>query len=120
LSSRLPSKKLKVKIYKTIILPAILYRSEMRSFTLREEHRLRVFKKRVLRRIFGRKREEVSGYWRRLRNEELRNSYTSQNIIKVIESKRVRLSGHVARMGEMRNIHKISVGKPEGKTSQKI
>jgi len=71
LSSRLLSKKLKVKIYRTIILPVVLYGCETRSLTLREERRLRVFENMVLRRIFGSRRDEVTGKWRRLLNEEL-------------------------------------------------
>jgi hypothetical protein len=74
-----------------------------------------VFEKRVLRGIFGPKREEVAGSWRRLHNEELHNLYASPNIIKVIKSSRMRWFGHVARMGDKRNIHKILVGKPEKK-----
>jgi hypothetical protein len=72
------------------------------SLTLREEHRLRVFENRVLRRIFGPKRDEVTGGWRKLHNEELRNLYSSPSIISVIKS-RTRWTGHVARMGERRN-----------------
>jgi len=82
------------------------------SPTLREEHRLRVFENRVLR-IFGHKREEVVGGWRRLHNEELHNLYTTR----VIKSRRMRWTGHVSCMGEMRNAYKILVGKPERKTS---
>jgi hypothetical protein len=73
LSSRLLSRNVKVKIYKTIILPFILYGYESWSLTLREEHRLRVFENRVLRRIFGPKMDEVTGEWRKLHNEELHN-----------------------------------------------
>jgi hypothetical protein len=76
-SSRPPSKNLKIKTRKTIILPVVLYGCETWSVTLREEHRLRVFDNRVLRGIFGPKREEVAGGWRRLHNEELRNLYAS-------------------------------------------
>jgi hypothetical protein len=84
------------------------------SLTLREEHRLRTFDHRVLRRIFGPKREEVIGGWRRLHNEESYSLYTSQNIIRVIRSGAgVRWVGHVARMGELRNVHNILVGKTE-------
>ena len=72
LSSRLLSKNLKIKIYRTIILPVVLYGCESWSLTLREERRLRVFENGVLRRIFGRKRDEVTGEWRKLRNEELK------------------------------------------------
>jgi hypothetical protein len=81
LSSRLLSRNVKVKIYKTIILPVVLYRCETWSLTLKEEHRLRVFENRVLRRIFGPKRDEVTGEWRKLHNEELHILYSSPNII---------------------------------------
>jgi hypothetical protein len=70
--------------------------------TLREEHRLRVFENRVLRRIFGPKRDEVTGYWRKLHNEELHNLYSSPNTIRMIKSRRMRWLGHVARMGAKR------------------
>jgi hypothetical protein len=77
LSSRLLSRNVKVKIYKTIILPVALYGCETWSLTLREEHRLRVFENRILRRIFEPKRDEVMGEWRKLHNEELHNLYSS-------------------------------------------
>jgi hypothetical protein len=82
---------------------------------LREEHRLRVFENRVLRRIFGPKRDEVIGGWRKLHNEGLHNLNSSPNIIRMIKSKRMRWVGYVAYRGEMRNVYKILVGKPEGK-----
>jgi hypothetical protein len=82
---------------------------------LREEHRLRVFENRVLRRIFGPKRDEVTEEWRRLRNEELHELYSSPNIIRVIKSRRMRKAGHVARVRERRDAYRIFVGKPEGK-----
>jgi hypothetical protein len=85
LSSRLPSKNLKIGIYKTIILPVVLYGCETWSLTLREEHRLGVFENRVLR-IFGPKRDEVTGEWRKLRNEELRDLYSSPSIIRIINT----------------------------------
>ena len=110
LSSSLLSKNLKMKIYRTIILP-VLYGCETWSLTLREEHRLRVFENRVLRRIFGPKREGVTGEWRKLHNEELNSLYSSPNIVRVIKSRRMRWAGHVARMGEGRGVHKILVGK---------
>ena len=75
LSSRLLSKNLKIQIYRTIILPVVLYGCETWSLTLREERRLRVFENRVLRRVFGSKRDEVTGEWRKLHNEELRDLY---------------------------------------------
>jgi hypothetical protein len=99
LYSRLLSKNLKVRIYTTIILPVVLYGCETWSLTLREEHRLRVFDNRVLRRIFGPKRNDVTGEWRKLHNEELRDLYSSPSIMRIIKSRRMRWMGHVARMG---------------------
>jgi hypothetical protein len=89
LSSRLLSKNLKTGIYKTIILPAVLYGSETCSLTLREEHILRVFENRVLRRTFGPKRDGVMGEWRKLHNEELRDLYSSPSIIRIMKSRRM-------------------------------
>jgi hypothetical protein len=113
-SSRLLSRTVKVKVYKTINLP-VLYGCKTWSFILREEHRLRVFENRVLRRIFGPKRDEVTGEWRKLHSEELHNLYSSPNIITQIKSRRMRWAGHVARMGEEREVYKDLVGKPKGK-----
>jgi hypothetical protein len=79
------SRKLKVKIYKTIILPVVLYGRETGSVTLREEHRPRVFENRVLRRIFGPKRDEVTGEWRKLHSRELHNLYSSPDIVRQIK-----------------------------------
>jgi hypothetical protein len=101
--------------YKTIILPVVLYGCETWSLTLREEHRLRVFENRVLRRIFGPKRDEVMGEWRKFHNEELRDLYSSPSIIRIIKSRRMRWAGHVARMGEKRNVYRLFVGKQGGK-----
>jgi hypothetical protein len=115
LSSRLLSRNVKVKTYKTIILPIVLHGCETWSLTLREEHRLRVFENRVLRRIFGPNRDEVKGERRKLHNEELHNLYSSTDIIRQVKSRRMRWAGHVARMGEMRKVYKVLVGKPEGK-----
>jgi hypothetical protein len=115
LSSRLLPRNVKVKIYKTIIVTLVLYGCETWSLTLREEHRLRVFENRVLRRIFGPKRDEVIGEWRNLHNEELRNLYSSPDIIRQVKSRRMRWAGHVARMGEEKKVYKVLVGKPEGK-----
>jgi hypothetical protein len=105
----------KVEIYKTRILPVVLYGCETWSLTLREEHRLRIFENRVLKRIFGPNRDEMTGEWRKLHNEELHISYSSPNIIRQIKSRRMRWAGHVARMGEERNVYKVLTGKPEGK-----
>jgi len=96
------SKNLKIKIYRTIILPVVLNECETWSLTLREERKLRVFENKVLRRIFGPRRVEVTGEWRRLHNEELYDLYSSSNIVRVIKSRRMRWAGHVARMGEER------------------
>jgi hypothetical protein len=96
LSSRLLSRNVKVKIYKTIILPVVLYVCETWSLT----HTLRAFENRVLRRIFGPKRDEVTGEWRKLHNEELHNLYSSPDIIRQVKSRRMRWAGHVACMGE--------------------
>jgi hypothetical protein len=106
LSSRLLSRNVKVKIHKTIILPVVLYGCETWSLMLRDEHKLRVFENRVLRRIFVRKRDEVTGEWRKLHSEEL--------IIRQVKSRRMRWAGHVARMGEERKLYKVLVVKPEG------
>jgi hypothetical protein len=115
LSSCLLSRNLKIKIYKTIILPVVLYRCETWSLTLREKHRLRVFENRVLRRIFGPKRNEVTGGRRKLHNEELHGLYSPPSIIRVIKARRMRWAGHVAHMGEVRGAYNILVGKPEGR-----
>jgi hypothetical protein len=74
-----------------------------------------VFENRVLRRIFGPKRDEVTGEWRKLHNEELRNLYSSSSIIRIITSRRMRFASHVARMGEKRNAYRLLMGKPEGR-----
>jgi hypothetical protein len=81
---------------------------------LREEHRLKVFENRVLRRIFGPKREE-DGSWRKLHNDELHSLYSLPNIVRVIKSRRMRWAGHVACMGEGRGIYRVLVGRPKGK-----
>jgi hypothetical protein len=99
LPSRLISKKkLKIKIYKTEILPVVLHGCETWSLTLGEEHRLRVFENRVLRKIFGPKREEDRS-WEKMNNDELHNLYSSHNIVRVIKSRRMRWAGHVEGMG---------------------
>jgi hypothetical protein len=96
-------------IYRTIILPAVLYGCETWSLTLTEKRRLRVFENRVLRSIFGPRRDEVTKEWRKLHN------YSSPNIFRVIKPRRMRWAGHVARMGAWRGVYRILVGKPEGK-----
>jgi len=92
-----------------------LYGCETGSLTLREERRLRVFENRVLRKVFGPKRDEGTGEWRKLHNEELNDLYYLPNIVRVVKSRRMRWTGHVAHMGEDRVVHRVLVGKPEGK-----
>ena len=106
MSSRFISKNLKIKIYKTIILPVVLYGCETWSLTLREECSLRAFETKIMRRIFGPKRD-VNGEWRRHHNEELHSLYRSPNIVRVIKSRRLRWAGHVARMEEGRVLSKF-------------
>jgi hypothetical protein len=115
LSSRVLSRKVKVKIYKTMIVLVVLYGCETWSLTLKEEHRLGVFENRVLRRIFGPKRNEVTYEWRKVHNEELHILYSFPNIIRQIKSRRMRWVGQVSRMGEERNVYRVLMGKPEGK-----
>jgi hypothetical protein len=93
----------------------VLYGCETWSLTLREEHRLRVFENRVLRRIFGPLRDEVTGGWRRLHNEELHGLYSSPSIVRVIKARRMRWAGHVARMGEVRGVYNILIVRPKGR-----
>ena len=115
MSSSLLSKSVKIKIYRTIILPVVLYGCETWSLTLREECRLRVFENRVLRRIFGPKKDEVTGEWRRLHNKELYALYFSPNTMQVIKLRRLRWAGHVERVGgEYRCMHGLN-----GETIQK-
>ncbi|KAJ4446922.1 hypothetical protein ANN_13623 [Periplaneta americana] len=115
LSSSLLSRNLKVRIYKTVILPVLLYGCETWTLSLREEHRLRVFENKVLRKIFRAKRDGITGEWRKLHNTELHALYSSPDIIRNIKSRRLRWAGHVARMGESRNAYRVLVGRPEGK-----
>jgi hypothetical protein len=115
LSSRLLSKNTKIRAYRTVVLPVVLYGCETWSVTLREEQRLRVFENRVLRRIFGPKGDKATWEWRRLHNEGLNDLYSSPNIIRVIKSRRLRWVGHVARMGEESGAYRILVERPEGR-----
>jgi hypothetical protein len=109
------SKNIKIKIYRTIIFPVVLYGCETWSLTLREERRLRVFENRVLRKAFGPKKDEVTEEWRKLHNEELNDLYSSPKIVRVVKSRRMRWAGHVVSMGVERGVHRVLVGKPEGK-----
>jgi len=115
LFSRLLYKNLKIKIYRTIILPVVLYGCETWSLTMREERRLRVFQSRVLRRLFGPKMDEVTEKWRKLHNAELNDLYPSPSTVRVIKARRMRWTWHVARMGEKRGVYRDMVGKCEGK-----
>jgi hypothetical protein len=115
LSSCLLSVNVMVKIYKTMILPVVLYGCETWSLTVREVHRLRVFVNRVLRRIFGAKRDEVTGEWRKLHSGELHNLCLSPSTIREIKSRRMRWVGHVECIEEERKMYKVLVGKPKGK-----
>ncbi|KAJ4436809.1 hypothetical protein ANN_16941 [Periplaneta americana] len=105
-------KNLKVRIYKTVILPVVLYGCETWTLTLTEEQRLRVFENKVLREIFGAKRDEVTGEWRKLHNTELHALYSSLDI-RNIKSRRLRWAGNVARMSKSRNAYRVLVGRPK-------
>jgi hypothetical protein len=109
------SNNLKIKIYSTITLCVVVYGCETWSLTLREERRLNVLENRVLRRIYGPKKDEVTGKWRKLHNEELNDLYCSTNIFRVIKRRRMRWAGHVAPMGASRGVYWVLVGKPKGK-----
>ena len=115
LSSSLLSKNIKIKIYRTIISPLVLYGCGTWSLILREECRLRVFENSVLRRIFGPKRGMVTGELGKLHNEELKDLYSSPNIVQAIKSRRMRWAVHVVSMGKRRGVYRVLVGKPEGK-----
>jgi len=109
------SKNLNIKIYRNIILPVVLYGCDTWLLTLREERKLGVFENMVLRRIFGPRRDEVTGEWRSLHNEELNDLYSSPNIVRVIKSRSMRWTGHVARMGVETGVYRVLVGKAEGR-----
>ena len=111
--SSLLSKNLKIKIYRNMFLPVVLYGCESWSLTLRMDRRLREFQNRVLRRIFGPKMDEVTRDWRKLHNEKLHDLYSSLKIVRVIISRRLRWAGHVACMGD-KCVHCL-VGTSEGK-----
>jgi hypothetical protein len=114
LSSCLILKNLKIKIYKTVILPVVLYGCKTWSLTLRGEPRLRVFENSVLRKILGPKREEDVS-WRKLHSDELHILYSSLNVVRVIKSRRMRWAGHVACLREGRVVYGVLVGRPKGK-----
>ncbi|KAJ4435418.1 hypothetical protein ANN_18033 [Periplaneta americana] len=103
------------RIYKTVILPVVLYGCETWTTTLREEHRLRVSENKILRKIFGAKRDEVTGEWRKLHNTELHALYSSPDIIRNIKSRRLKWAEHVARIRESRDAYRVLVRRPEGK-----
>jgi hypothetical protein len=108
-------KNIKIRVYRTTILPVVLCGCETWFVTPREEQRLRVFENWVLRRIFGPKRDKGTREWRRLHKEELTYLYSSPNIIWVIKSRRTRWAGHVARVVERRAAYSILVWRPEGR-----
>jgi len=110
LVSSLLSKNVKMKMYRTIILPVVLYRCETWALTLGEKRRLR-----VLRRIFGPERYKVTGEWRKIHHEDLNDLYSSPSLVRVIKSRGMRWAGHVARMGERRGVCRVKVGKHEGR-----
>ena len=109
----------KIKINRTIILAVVLYGCETWSLILREERKLRVFENRVLRRIFGLQRDEVTGEWRKLHNEELKNLYSLPNTVRRIKSRRMRWAGHVARMRDSRVVYRFSWGNPRERATWK-
>jgi len=116
LSSSLLSKNLKFNTYRTIILPVVLYGCETWLLTLGEECRMRVLENRMLRRIFGPKRDKVKGEWRTQYNEELNDLYFSPRIVQVIKLTRMKWAGHAGHMVEKRAIYRVFVGKPVGKS----
>ena len=115
MSSSFLSKYFKMKIYRTIMLHVSCYGYETWLLTLREERRLRMSENRLMRGIFGPKRDEVTGDWGKLQNEELNDIYSSPNIVWVIKSRRMRWAGHVACVGESRGVYRVLVGNTKGK-----
>jgi hypothetical protein len=113
LSSRLLSKTVEIKIYKTVTLPKVLNGYETWSLILEEEHRLRVIESRVLGKIFRTKRDEAIRCWRKLHNEELHNLYSSPNIIRMIKSRKLKFAQHLACMRKNINAYRVSVGMSE-------
>ena len=115
LASSLLSRNIKIKIYRTVILSVVLYGCGTWKLILKEGRRLRVYENRMLRRMFGPKRDEATGEWRKLHNEELNDLNSSLTIVRVIKSRRRKWAGHVARMGERRVVYSVLEGKPEVK-----
>jgi hypothetical protein len=115
LSSSFISKNIKIKTYNTVILAVVLYGCETWSLRMGEKRRLRVFENRVVRRIFGPKRDDVTGEWRKLHNEELSALYSLPNIIQETKSRRMKWAGHVACMGARGGAYRILVRMPDGK-----
>jgi hypothetical protein len=111
LSSCPLSKNVKIKTYKTIILPVVLYGCKTLFLTLRKERKLKVFENRVLRKIFGPERDEIIGIWRQRHDEELHNLNSSPNKIRMTKPRRMRWEGHVTSMIEKRNAYRVLVGK---------
>jgi hypothetical protein len=106
-------KKFKIRIHETVILPVVLYWCETWYLKLREEHKLKEFENRVLRRIFGPKKDGVTAGWRH--NEDLRDLCSSSSMIRIVKSRWMRWVGHVAWMGEKGSVYRLLVGKPKGK-----
>jgi hypothetical protein len=106
-----------VRIYKTVILPVVLYGCETWSLTVRQVHKLRMFENRMLRRIFGPKRDGVTGGWTKLHNEVPHNLYFSPSVIRILKSRMMRWTGLVARIGDKRIVYRLLARKPEGKRS---
>jgi hypothetical protein len=113
LSSRLLSENVNIRMYESIIFLVVLHGCETWCLTLRVEHRLRVFEKRMLGRLFGPKRDEGIGGRGKLHNEELHNFLSSLSIIRMMKSRRMRWAGHVARTGEKKIVYRILLGKPQ-------